>query len=105
MDDYEAWDELFHRTIVEAAGNPLLAGLYDVVNQARIEVVWTTLRRTMFEQETRIQFAKQHARIAESIAARNSNDAWAAMRDHMSTIADVYIAVENRQLAGPGSVM
>ncbi|NWD04170.1 FadR/GntR family transcriptional regulator [Pseudomonas gingeri] len=105
MDDYEAWDELFHRTIVEACGNPLLAGIYQAVNQARIDVVWIKLSRSMFEDDIRQQFAKQHSQIAEGIAERNPDKAWTAMRNHMLTTAEIYTSLENRQLSGTSSLI
>ena len=43
-DARELWDEALHRTIGRAAGNALLFGLYEIIEEVRRDEVWRGLR-------------------------------------------------------------
>jgi DNA-binding FadR family transcriptional regulator len=98
VEDYETWDEALHRAIVAAAGNSLLVGLFETINQARKDIVWGLLRHSPLMRERRPLYLGQHARIVAAIAARDAEGAWKHMREHTDTIADIYAKLEP---AGP----
>jgi len=104
MDQYEVWDEEFHRTIAAAAGNILLQSTFETVNKARKEVVWGAMRGAILRPERRQFFTNQHQRVVTALKARNADGAWEAMRAHIATTSEVYAALENAQSAGRGPI-
>lgn len=104
MDTYETWDEAFHRAVVEASGNRMLAALYEVLNRARKDVVWGTLRKAMLKPERREFYSDEHERIVVAIRNRDSAAAWNAMRGHIGTLVEIYSQIEEIHATGRGSV-
>lgn len=85
-DEYEAQDDAMHRTIAEATGNVLLLELFDHMNQVRRAVAWNSvIRHSARPPSDHTSFA-EHDRIVEAIAARNANEAQAAMRAHLGSV-------------------
>jgi DNA-binding FadR family transcriptional regulator len=104
MDTYETWDEAFHRAIVAATGNTMLMALHEVLNRARKDVVWGTLRQAMLKPERREYYSSEHARVVEAIRNRDPVAAGAAMRGHIGTMVGIYSRVEEFQATGEGSI-
>jgi DNA-binding FadR family transcriptional regulator len=104
MDSYEIWDEAFHRAIVAATGNKMLMALHEVLNRARKDVVWGTLRKAMLRPERREYYSSEHARVVEAIRNRDLAAAGAAMRGHIGTMVGIYSRVEEVQATGQGSI-
>lgn len=104
MDTYETWDEAFHRAIAAATGNMLLGALFEMLNKARKDVVWGTLRRAMLRPERRELYSGEHERVLEAIRNRDSGAAWTAMRGHIGTLVGVYSVVEDVRTTGRGSL-
>jgi DNA-binding FadR family transcriptional regulator len=104
MDTYEIWDEAFHRAVVDASGNRMLAALYEVLNRACKDVVWGTLRKAMLKPERREFYSDEHDRIVVAIRNRDSAAAWNAMRGHIGTLVEIYSQVEEIHATGQGSV-
>ncbi len=90
MDDYEVFDEAFHRAIAQASGNPLATELFETVNQARKKIVWGAMRRAVLRPDRRAFFSEQHREIVEAIARRDAHAAWQAVMSHMETVAQTY---------------
>ncbi|MCP4559350.1 MAG: FadR family transcriptional regulator [Bosea sp.] len=90
MDDYEVFDEAFHRAIAQACGNPLAAELFETVNQARKKIIWGAMRRAVLRPERRAFFSEQHREIMDAIARRDAHAAWQAVMSHMETVAQTY---------------
>jgi DNA-binding FadR family transcriptional regulator len=104
MDAYETWDEAFHRAIVAATGNTMLMALHEVLNRARKDVVWGTLRQAMLKPERREYYSSEHARVVEAIRNRDPVAAGAAMRGHIGTMVGIYSRVEAFQATGEGAI-
>ncbi len=86
-DDYEAQDDLLHRAIAEATGNPLLLALFDQLNQVRRAVAWKTVVRTSDRPpRTHTSFA-EHDAILDAIEARDPGEAHTAMRKHLGSVS------------------
>ena len=86
-EEYEAGDDVFHRSIAEATGNVLLLALFDQLNQVRRAVAWTAVeRRTPQPTVNHASFA-EHSRIAAAIEARDPAAAHKAMRDHLVSVS------------------
>ena len=76
--DYEAQDDLFHRSIAEAADNILLLALFDQLNQVRRAVaIGNVTRQSATPPRDHSSFA-EHDRIIE---------AYEAMRQHLGSVS------------------
>ena len=84
----ELWDSAFHRCIAQAAGNVLLAALFDVIDRIRQEPSWRASRRHARSPGSNDLYFAQHERILGAILARDPAAAEAAMRDHLRTLQD-----------------
>jgi len=104
MDTYETWDEAFHRSVVAATGNRMLMALHEVLNRARKDVVWGTLRKALLKPERREYYSSEHARVVEAIRNRDPGAAGSAMRGHIGTMVGIYSKVEDFQATGQGSI-
>ena len=86
-DDYEAQDDLFHRAVAEATGNPLLLTLFDQLNQVRRAVAWkTVVRQSSRPAGDHTSFA-EHDEILAAIEGRDPSGAQDAMRKHLSSVS------------------
>lgn len=94
IDDYERWDEALHRAIVAAAGNSLMAGLFEAINQARKDIVLGLMQRSTLLLDNRLFFVEQHERIVAAIAARDAEAAWNSMREHIDSVVDLYARLD-----------
>lgn len=85
--DYEAEDDVFHRTLAEASDNRLLLALFDQLNDVRRAVAWGNVKRdNQRPLPDHISFA-EHDAIAAAILDRNSVAAGDAMRAHLLSVA------------------
>jgi DNA-binding FadR family transcriptional regulator len=86
-DEYEAQDDLLHRAVAEATGNPLLLSLFDQLNQVRRAVAWkTVVRNSVRPARDHTSFA-EHDDILDAIEARDPSTAQTAMRQHLSSVS------------------
>lgn len=85
--DYEVQDDLFHRSVAEASDNLLLLALFDQLNQVRRAVAWGNVTRSTAKPPGNHSSFAEHERIAGSIAARDPDAAYQAMRDHLRSVA------------------
>lgn len=84
--DFRAWEErdtAFHAAIAAAARNPLLSALLDTLHEMRQGGDWERLRRRTVTPSRHRAHARQHAAIADGIAARDPATAATAMRAHL----------------------
>lgn len=86
-DEYEARDDLFHRTVAEATGNVLLLSLFDRLNQVRRAVAWSTVVRDSDRPSPDHPSFAEHDRIASAIELRHPTSAYSAMRDHLGSVS------------------
>ena len=86
-DSYEAEDDAFHRVIAESTGNVLLLDLFDQLNQVRRAVAWNTVVRQSQRPDRDHTSFGEHERITNAISARDPGEAYAAMRDHLSSVS------------------
>ena len=76
-----AWDEAFHETLVQAAGNPEMARVHHEVTE-RIRII----RRLDFTQQARIEATyDEHATILKAIRAHRGDQAAMLLRAHIQT--------------------
>ena len=81
-DHYHAADVAFHRAIIVATGNRALRRMTEPVEQALYAA-----RRPLARPELRTERSlPEHRRILSAIAAREPDEARAAMREHLLTV-------------------
>lgn len=85
-DARELWDEALHRTIGRAAGNTLLFGLYEIIEEVRRDEAWRSLRERARSKAMVATYVEQHAAIVDAIARRDPGAAEQAMRSHIATL-------------------
>jgi DNA-binding FadR family transcriptional regulator len=83
---YETYDNHFHRTVAEAAGNTVLTALFDQLNAVRRAVVWGRLRdQTERPPRDHHSFA-EHDRILAALSDRDQGAAQRAMLEHLLSV-------------------
>jgi DNA-binding GntR family transcriptional regulator len=76
-----AWDEAFHETLVQAAGNPEMARVHHEVTE-RIRII----RRLDFLKQMRIDATyDEHAKILRAVLARKADRAELLLRSHIQS--------------------
>lgn len=82
-EDFETWDAALHRAFAAATHNSLLASVMRMVNEARDQPLWGTLKRRSSTPERRDAYRCDHRAIAEALAERHAEAAAEAMRQHL----------------------
>lgn len=96
-DAHELWDGALHRLIAQCAGNRLFLAIFDVVNRVRQDQAWQKIRerarKTAGPAGSKGLLNKQHAQIADAIAAHDPGKAAETMRQHLLTLQENLIRV------------
>jgi DNA-binding FadR family transcriptional regulator len=87
-EEFESWDLALHRCIVAASHSQLLGTLYAAIEAARHGQVWGDLKRRSASRERRLEYQQDHRALVAALRARDSARAVAAMRRHLSRVAD-----------------
>ena len=85
--DYEAQDDLFHRSLAEASDNILLVTLFDQLNQVRRAVAWETVTRHSSRPPAGHSSFAEHEKITQAIERRDPSAANEAMRQHIGSVS------------------
>lgn len=85
--EYEAQDDLFHRSVAQASDNILLLTLFDQLNAVRREVSGGNVVRATPRPTAQHKSFHEHDRIAEAISARDPHAAHNAMRQHIGSVS------------------
>lgn len=80
---FEEWDAALHRAFAAATHNSLLTSVMRMVNGARDQPLWGTLKRRSSTPERRDAYRCDHRAIAEALAERHAEAAAEAMRQHL----------------------
>lgn len=86
-DDYEAQDDMLHRSVAEATDNVLLLSLFDQLNQVRRAVAWNTVVRQSDRPARDHPSFAEHETLIAAIEARNPEAAHNAMRKHLGSVS------------------
>lgn len=85
--DYEAQDDLFHRSIAEACDNELLLALFDQLSQVHRAVAWSSVVRSSERPSAAHSSFLEHENITAAIEARDPGAAHEAMRRHIGSVS------------------
>lgn len=93
--EYLIHDMRFHRTIAEAAGNPILAVLMETIATA----LYDERRKTVERSRDLKQAAEVHRQIYRAIRSRNANEARAVMEKHLKLAESAQVSEKKRGAA------
>jgi DNA-binding FadR family transcriptional regulator len=83
MSEFEKWDAVFHRIIVHAARNGLLASLYEGIHAVRAGNLWGKMKEQSLTSERMTAYIVSHQAILDAIKDRDSREAERTMYDHI----------------------
>ena len=81
--EFEKWDAVFHRIIVEAARNGLLASLYEGIHAVRAGNLWGKMKEQSLTPERMMAYIAKHQAILDAIKDRDSREAELNMYEHI----------------------
>ncbi|MGJ8589731.1 MAG: FadR/GntR family transcriptional regulator [Yoonia sp.] len=85
--EYEEQDDLLHHHVATASDNLLLVSLFEQLNLVRRAVSWgSVVRATARPAAGHTSFA-EHEAIVATIASRNPDEAYEAMRNHLRSVS------------------
>jgi DNA-binding FadR family transcriptional regulator len=96
---YLAYDSDFHRTMLIASGNPMLAGLADVV----VEVLSGRTRHSLMPKIAEPEAIRLHGVVASAIQSGDGVAAERAMRSIVAESATAIRAISEDPVSGNGS--
>lgn len=85
-DEVEMWDLALHRAMMRASHNPLMEGMYLLVEEARQGEMWGNMKRRSDSIERRAHYRQQHRNIAEALRDRDGRRAREAMQVHLDFV-------------------
>ena len=86
---WEMWDIRLHRTIAKSTENKILLGMYDFMNSSWNKQVWGNLRAIYHTADRMAEGNEEHMSFVEAIKARNPDEAYNAMRQHLQSVQRV----------------
>ncbi|AUX77550.1 MULTISPECIES: FadR/GntR family transcriptional regulator [Sinorhizobium] len=81
--EFEKWDAVFHRIIVGAARNGLLASLYEGIHTVRAGNLWGKMKEQSLTPERMKAYIAKHQATLDAIKDRDSREAERNMYDHI----------------------
>jgi GntR family transcriptional repressor for pyruvate dehydrogenase complex len=94
-EEFCASDVRFHRTLVDAAGNPAL----DFVAAGVLESLQPAVNMVIFRYRDRRAVAAQHQRLHAALAAHDADAACRALNDYMRDLRKQYALAQSARIA------
>ncbi|CAN5351160.1 FCD domain-containing protein [soil metagenome] len=83
---FEKWDGELHQTIIGAAKNGLLTGLYEAINTVRHQPEWMKLKERTVTPERRGAYHHQHGEIVDALLERDPDKSARLIKDHLLAV-------------------
>lgn len=83
LSEFEKWDAVFHRIIVQAARNGLLTSLYEGIHTVRAGLLWGKMKEQSLTPERMKNYLVSHRAILDAIIDRDSKAAEQHMYEHI----------------------
>lgn len=81
--EFEKWDAVFHRIVVQAARNGLLASLYEGIHAVRAGNLWGKMKEQSLTPERMKNYLLSHQAILDAIKDRDTKAAERHMYEHI----------------------
>jgi GntR family transcriptional regulator, uxu operon transcriptional repressor len=85
-EQFEIWDFALHHAVVAASRNPLLLGMYRVIEDARKREIWGSLKRLSDSRERRAAYQADHVELVDALRARELARAAEVMEAHLARV-------------------
>jgi DNA-binding FadR family transcriptional regulator len=85
-EDFEVWDAALHRAFAAATHNSLLVSVMQMINEARDQPLWGSLKRRTSTPERREAYKRDHRDIVVALTERHAEAAQGAMRQHLMRV-------------------
>lgn len=82
--EFEHWDAVFHRLIIQAARNELMMGLYERINALRAGTLWGKMKEQSLTQERMMRYGHCHVAILDALRDRDAQAAERLMAEHIT---------------------
>ncbi|MEM7222035.1 MAG: FadR/GntR family transcriptional regulator [Pseudomonadota bacterium] len=86
VEEFSKWDRKFHLEIARGTHNPLLIGLYELIDQVRRDAQWATNQEKTFSPKRIREYQSKHRAIYEAIEARDIESAVEFSKLHMTEV-------------------
>jgi len=86
FDDFEIWDAALHMALVAASQNGLAIAVLELINAARDQPHWGSLKRRSFDDRRRAMAQREHDDIVEAVRDRDAAKAEQRMRIHLKRV-------------------
>lgn len=84
--EFEEWDATFHRIVVAAARNNLLASIYKQIDAVRAGPIWGRLKEKTLTRESMKLYTDEHETLMQAILDRDARGAEEEMRKHINDV-------------------
>jgi DNA-binding FadR family transcriptional regulator len=82
-EDFEVWDAALHRAIAQSTHNGLVLRIIQMINAARGQPLWGSLKRRSSTVQRRTAYKRDHRDIVMALTERDAETAHRAMRRHL----------------------
>lgn len=81
-------DTAFHMALASCSRNKLMHWLYERISEVRQHAQWRTMKAKLLTAERIDHYNRQHRRLYEAIAARDTSSAVQLIKDHLYGVHD-----------------
>jgi GntR family uxuAB operon transcriptional repressor len=81
--EFEHWDAVFHRLIVQSARNGLMMALYERIDALRAGKLWGRMKEQSLTPERMAHYSCSHEEILGALVDRDSTNAERLMQNHI----------------------
>jgi len=86
LEDFERWDGELHHALAQATHNRFFLQVLALMNRARQQDDWGTLKRNSLTPQRRTDYERQHREIVAALEDRDAGRARQALTSHLSQI-------------------
>jgi len=86
IEDFELWDGELHLALAKATHNSFFLQILALSNRVRQQGDWGRLKRNSLTPQRRTEYERQHRAIVAALEDRDAEQAYAALKIHLSQI-------------------
>ena len=83
LEAFEHWDAELHQAIAEAAHNPFVASVFQLMTEVRSQSEWGQLKKRSVTPERRLAYQREHRALVEALSDRDAERARALTLEHL----------------------
>ena len=93
-DKFALGDAAFHMALAHCSRNKLMYWLYERISEVRRHSQWRTMKAKLLTADRIAEYNRQHRRLYEAIAARDTPSAVKLIKDHLYGVHDDLLDTE-----------